>query len=113
MALLLTTLVLLAGGVAVGAVQATRYYGGGFYDEWYCVQGEAPATSARGGSTCYPEGEALPKGWTFDPLGNRPFDCGWRHGWQPVERLDADAGEGSDCARTDEPLPPGYVAIED
>lgn len=87
------------------------YYTGPLYDEWHCGQGEAPAVQKEGGSACYPEGAKLPAGYTWDPLGNRPFSCDRRHGWEPIEHQRT--GE-RDCMRRTDPLalpPRGWAYV--
>jgi hypothetical protein len=74
------TVLLVCSAVAVGAalVVAAGFAALVFIfnptaDEWHCSQGEAPALRQNGGSACFPEGSELPRGWRWDPAGNRPL----------------------------------------
>lgn len=80
-------------------------------DEWECVDGEAPYVYPDGGSACAKEGSELPPGATWDPFGNRPFECHDRWGWTEVVRSDA-AGDGYDCVKKGEPIPAGWEPVE-
>lgn len=76
------------------------YYNGPLIDEWHCSEGLAPASNEQGGSACFEEGTALDSGWTWDVLGNRPYDCERRHGWAVV----LDEQKQPDCMRLTSPL---------
>lgn len=73
------------------------------FDEWYCSEGEVPVNTATGATFCAPEGYELVNGETFDPLGNRPFDCDNRRGWVVVDNR-TEAEPQADCWPADKPL---------
>lgn len=84
------------------------YFNGPLIDEWHCSEGERPADNVSGGSACFPTEEDLPPDYTWHPLGNRPFDCNNRHGWEPV--IHEASGE-TDCIKKTTPMripPLGY-----
>ncbi len=83
-----------------------------FLDEWQCSEGELPADNVDGGRACFPEGATLPRGWAWDPLGNRPLECSDRWGWTEVVKTGQDIAHGTDCLREGRPLPDGYEAVE-
>ncbi len=79
------------------------YLGTPLLDEWYCSKGEAPYQLDGGGSACSPEGNELPAGAAWDPLGNRPFSCDSRRGWTVIHR-----GDLEDCLRDGLEMPAGW-----
>ncbi len=79
------------------------YLGVPLLDEWQCSKGEAPINFEGGGSACLAEGEELPDGAAWDPLGNRPFFCDGRRGWTLIHR-----GEIADCLRDGLTMPDGW-----
>ncbi len=99
--MVIATLGALAATVVLGLLRLVNPVA----DEWQCVQGEAPAVTAEGGRACFREGSALPPGYAWEPLGNRPLPSSCdRSGWT---RVIGPAGE-SDCAPAGAALPPGY-----
>ena len=98
-------------GVA-GATGAVSYFTGPIpIDEWQCARNEVPVfhgASIVDGQSCLPPGAELPKGWTWDPLGNRPMACESRYGWYQI-RPSGKPGGSYDCARSGEALPEGWV----
>lgn len=94
----------LCAGLVVGVGAAALYAFDPLGDEWICSQGEAPA-----GNSCYPEGETLPPGVSWDPLGNRPmpYNCD-KDGWVSIAR---DVVEGSDCIREGAAVPEGWHVV--
>ncbi|WP_232676858.1 hypothetical protein [Nocardioides sp. R-C-SC26] len=96
-------------GVAAGFLASAAMRGElTFYDEWVCSRDEAPATTSDGGYFCAPLTASLPAGATWDPLGNRPYDCSGRDGWVVIERRQS--GE-IECFRDYTPLPPGWQLV--
>lgn len=96
---------LIAGVLVVGGVLTYRLFLSGvpIIDEWQCSKGQAPAEAQGGGRDCFPEGETLPAGYTWDPLGNRPFSCDGRWGWTLIHR-----NQETDCLRDGIELPDGW-----
>ncbi len=80
-------------------------------DEWQCVEGEAPADHRSGGSACFEEGRKLPKGYTWDPLGNRPmsYNCD-KDGWVEIEH--ERKGE-FECIAEGTAVPEGWRVVAD
>ena len=100
--------------LAIGGVAA--YYvvsGTPLMDEWQCSDGEAPYVYPEGGRACAPEGSSLPAGATWDPFGNRPFECHDRWGWVEVIPVEDDGENPTDCVRKGDRIPTGWRAVED
>ena len=104
--------ILLIPLLVVGGLSTTAALGLGLLyamnpmgDEWQCSEGEAPA-----GNACYPEGEPLPAGVQWDPLGNRPmsYNCD-KDGWGLIE---PDGSDQQDCLNDDLPLPGGWHRVD-
>jgi len=80
--------------------------------EWQCSQGEVPAGPDGVYSQCRKEGSTLPKGWAFDPMGNRPlaYNCDGPR-WVEIERPASSVGPDDshqDCIRRGTPVPAGW-----
>ena len=97
--------------VAFGALTAFQVGTGAWrvWDEWQCVEGEAPAGADGLYNYCRPLDQPLPAGEAFDPLGNRPLECNDRSRWVKVERTTAQGDVETDCATANAPLPQGWT----
>ena len=104
---------LVAVGVlaAMAAVVATGF--GVLYafnpmgDEWVCSDGEAPAGRPGSYNACFETGSTLPRGYEWDPFGNRPmpYNCD-KDGWVQIERpVRGGSDVEQDCVREGTDLP--------
>ena len=84
---LLAVGVLAAMGAVVGLFFGLLWAVNPVGDEWVCSDGEAPAGRPPGYSQCFDEDATLPRGYEWDPFGNRPMPskCD-KDGWVKVER---------------------------
>ena len=109
---LVGALVVAGAGAAVAATVGLFY---GFLwavnpmgDEWVCSDGEAPAGQDGFYNQCFDEDAQLPKGYEWDPFGNRPmpYNCD-KDGWVEVERpMPKHRGKTEeDCVREGTDLP--------
>ena len=60
-------LTIVAAAMVASGLWAWNHYlrGVPLWDEWYCSDGEAPASDTEfGSSACFAEGEMLPEGWS-------------------------------------------------
>ena len=78
-------------------------------DEWLCSDGEAPAGTPGSYGGCYETDKPLPRGYEWDPFGNRPIasNCD-KDGWVLIERPVRGKGVGNtleDCVREGTNLP--------
>lgn len=102
--------VALTAGAAIGAGLFLLHAFNPVADEWQCADGEAPANHRSGGSACFPEDSTLPRGYRWDPWGNRPlgYNCD-KSGWVQIEhRRSGDTDcvpEGTDLPRAWRPVP--------
>ncbi len=96
-------LAVLVVGAAIGVGALLFWQSPVLYDEWVCARDEAPVIKGDAGYYCERLDKQLPAGDRWDPLGNRPFNCGHRAGW--VEVTD---GEETECFRRYTALPEGW-----
>lgn len=105
-------LVLGVGVAVAGGYVLLTYADNPMADEWQCSEGEAPADHRSGGAACFEEGAELPKGYEWDPLGNRPlsYNCD-KDGWVQIEQI---RGVGDmDCIAEGTEVPRGWQVISD
>ena len=86
-------------------------------DEWVCSDGEAPAGKPPSYNQCFDEDATLPRGYEWDPFGNRPIpsNCD-KDGWVQIERPVRGKGTGNmeeDCVREGTNLPGRWRVIDD
>jgi hypothetical protein len=104
-------------GVGYGFLYAVNPMG----DEWVCSDGETPAGKVgRSGEAkhynhCFEDGSTLPRGYEWDPFGNRPMpsNCD-KDGWVQIERpVPGHRGATEeDCVRTGTELPEPWRVVE-
>jgi len=85
-------------------------------DEWICSDGEAPAGQDGFYNHCFDDDATLPKGYEWDPFGNRPMpgNCD-KDGWIRIERpMPGHRGETEeDCVREGTELPAEWYVVDD
>ncbi|HET9420885.1 MAG TPA: hypothetical protein VFO49_07100 [Nocardioides sp.] len=85
-------------------------------DEWVCSDGEAPAGKQGSYNACFETGKTLPRGYEWDPFGNRPmpYNCD-KDGWVQIERpIRGDRSEfEQDCVREGTDLPGRWELAEE
>ena len=97
--------------VAFGALTAFQVGTGAWrvWDEWQCVEGEAPARADGLYKYCRPLDPPRPAGEGCGPLGTRPRACTDRSQWGKVARTTAQGDVETDCATANAPLPQGWT----
>ena len=106
-------LVLGVGLAVAGGYTLLLYAFNPVADEWQCSEGEAPADHRSGGAACFAEGSELPKGYRWDPLGNRPmgYNCDKR-GWVEIEQVRSSPATPTAWPRAPR-CPSGWRAVPD
>lgn len=86
-------------------------------DEWICSDGETPAGKPGNYNQCFVDGSTLPRGYEWDPWGNRPmsYNCD-KSGWVHIERIPkggvpADVEE--DCVKEGTELPGRWHLVDE
>jgi len=107
----------LAGmGAVVGLFFALLWAFNPVGDEWHCSDGEAPAGPAGDYDRCYETDKPLPRGFEWDPWGNRPIasNCD-KEGWVQIERIPRGRGPAwaeEDCVREGTELPGRWRTVD-